>query len=312
MFLSTLRHRRGFTLIELLVVIAIIAILIGLLLPAVQKVREAAARTQCANQIRQLGLASHNAHDTMGVLPPQFGNYPAGQASGGYGPLLWHLLPYVEQNNLYNACLNPTNGLYQANYNSYNGPVGAANIPGFICPSDSSIGPGGTLPQDGWHGATYAGNWQVFGKQGQAPTVRGSAAGTEWEGSARIPASFSDGTSNTLLFAEKVARCSQDTSQACNATSAGNIWGRWDGLDYCASHFAGWETGNQAVPQIRPIPYDAVGGTCDPGRATSPHTGGINVTMADASVRFISAAVSPSTWWALCTPAAGDLPGNDW
>src|SRR5579872_6603678 len=105
------QRRRGFTLIELLVVIAIIAVLIGLLLPAVQKVREAAARSQCQNNLKQISLAVQNCSDTnQGKMPPGLGGYPTvatsptARGNSSYGGLLFFLLPYVEQQNLYNFC----------------------------------------------------------------------------------------------------------------------------------------------------------------------------------------------------------------
>src|SRR5262245_40600981 len=132
---------RGFTLVELLVVIAIIAILIGLLVPAVQKVREAASRTQCNNNLKQLGLASHYYHDVKKYLPPGIGYYPTAQ-NGVFGATFFHLLPYLEQDSLFRSALGvvpfpppegPTAVYYPGNNNVYSQPV-----PVFLCPSDPS------------------------------------------------------------------------------------------------------------------------------------------------------------------------------
>src|SRR5438477_7775490 len=141
--------RKGFTLIELLVVIAIIAILIGLLVPAVQKVREAAARTQCVNNLKQWGLAAHNCHDTYRKFPPALGTFPGTTASGlpapggSFGIGTFHFLPFIEQDNLYKKALGTVGAPYGA---AIGGPVYfpgdnnvyAAVIPSFVCPSDPS------------------------------------------------------------------------------------------------------------------------------------------------------------------------------
>src|SRR5436190_10945918 len=144
-------HRRGFTLIELLVVIAIIAVLIGLLLPAVQKAREAASRIKCANNLIQLGLAAHNYHDVNEHFPPGVGYYPP--ASGAFGTYFFHLLPYLEQDNLYRAALGsvpfpqpvgPTAVCYPGNNGVYSRRVDV-----FLCPSEPSVGSDGVVLVDG-------------------------------------------------------------------------------------------------------------------------------------------------------------------
>jgi prepilin-type N-terminal cleavage/methylation domain-containing protein len=289
-------NRAGFTLIELLVVIAIIGTLVGLLMPAVQKVREAASSISCSNNLRQLCLASHNCHDAQGALPPGLGWYRNPSPPGAYGTVLFHLLPYIEQNNLFNASAHGP--YFYAGVNN----VQAHPLALYRCPSDPScradgvvIDPWGTP----WGASSYACNAQVFCK------VNSIGVLMDPQRMASIPASFPDGTSHTVLFSEKYASCTN-----ASYPEGGNYWAYWitgANLHPCHPGFVvswtGYSIGPASKFQSQPAPFK---GNCDPTLASSPHPAGIHLGMADGSVRFVSRAISPYTWWFLCTPAGGE------
>jgi prepilin-type N-terminal cleavage/methylation domain-containing protein len=220
---------RGFTLIELLVVIAIIAVLIGLLVPAVQKVREAAARTQSGNNLKQLALAAMDAHDTNGQLPPCYGCYPStgNNTNWGspympshFGTIGYWLLPYIEQDTIYRDP--EVNGHGGHNSNSWWVSSKVKTYQAMGDPSMPGDGQTWCCGQRGYgRGATsYAANWHVF---------RGGW-GEDWQvgGITRIPAGIPDGSSNTIFFAERYAICGPtngNTDDPINPTIVYHIWG---------------------------------------------------------------------------------------
>jgi len=315
----------AFTLIELLVVIAIIAILIGLLVPAVQKVREAAARTQCNNNMRQMVIGFHDMHDTYKMLPPAIGWFPpqgAGNPGTAYGTAFFHLLPFIEQEPLWKNSNDGTGAgtgwppnTYWAPYVNGNlvwaasGSAMGTPIKIYNCPSDPS-NPGTGMGDAGWNSGSYAINGMAF--TGQTQDANGNYNLTSWNVSG-IPRSFPDGTSATILIAEKYQRC---TKPSGNQGGTIPMWWGWDGNQWSAA-FAGGVSSNFAEgPGVKflyqPNPWTGPQSKCDSTFASTPHTGGMQVAMADASCRAVIPSISTQTWWAATTPQASDTVGNDW
>lgn len=296
---SFTNRQRAFTLIELLVVIAIIAILIGLLLPAVQKVREAAARMTCTNNLKQLSLATINAADTnSGRLPPSIGLYPgngspsAGQSNGG---LFLHILPFIEQDNLFKATLrNPDpDGRNGSNptYSQWTPEAQNAVVKAYGCPSDFTLDSNNQKRGR----SSYGINGQVFRHNFAWGGV----------GLSSFPATIRDGTSQTVFFTEKLSMSA--TCLGCCNNYVDNFWPDWGPL--ISSPDCGMPTGAAAMFQLNGRGYPA---NVDGGRASGPHSGGIVTGLGDGSVRVVTAGTSPATWGAALSPAGGETLGSDW
>jgi prepilin-type N-terminal cleavage/methylation domain-containing protein len=301
---SPLATRRGFTLIELLVVIAIIAILIGLLLPAVQKVREAAARTQCTNNLKQIALGVHTYEGTFRRLPPM--STPLGNGTGLQGSIMVALMPYVEQTALYQAH-QAANGVTQV--------AGQQVVQLFLCPSDFGIG--GSGQQTATVGGT-AGLWAVSSYNANAgifstpnPNVRPDQATWNWRSPQfRTLISIPDGTSNTIGFTERIVNAEGTIVVRDIAPNMGSEAYGWSGpsfsnyqAKYPTGEFGGW---SGIAPQI--------------GQSTglvrwapsTGHTGSLICGLLDGSVRTVSSGTSAPTFWYAVRGDDNQALGSDW
>lgn len=298
--------RRGFTLIELLVVIAIIAILIGLLVPAVQKIRESADRLRTNNNLKQLGLAVHGFHDNYKKFPDAFNS---GGAITTLVPMWIHLMPFVEQDNLYRN--------YSTNYN--------AIVTTFLAPSDPyNTDPGGKL--------NFAANIRLFGNStysGSANTVSSTAGTTAItpSGSTAIKSGmtlgrFPDGTTNTIMLATRFADCNNSyTTTAAATTTAGggtnwysnptqNTGGFFGGGTNLNPAQRGDATNNTYMFQIAPTNVLCNGSPSIYGHAFG--TGGMSTALADGAVRNIRGDMLPYTYQCALCPADGNPLGSTW
>ncbi len=312
--------KRAFTLVELLVVIAIIGVLVALLLPAVQAAREASRRSQCSNNLKQVGLAMHNYADTYR------GALLVGEYSWGWGTWLVGLLPYIEQQNLYEQYqgyggINAAGGIdanltYSATINQ---PVTRSQIKAYTCPTDNKVAPRGVITFHNYlanHGNTTYQRLATFGTMSNGQPNRFGGAPFIYVGNSTAApqvirlAEIVDGTSNTLAFSETIK------GQPGGQDLRGFAW--WSS----GAHFETNLMPNSNQPDVveqdpycvnqRPNPPCVGPTTANPQNigARSRHPGGVQVALCDGAVRFVSNNIFVDTWRAASTTNGGET-AND-
>jgi prepilin-type N-terminal cleavage/methylation domain-containing protein len=310
--------RRGFTLIELLVVIAIIAILIALLVPAVQKVREAAARTQCTNNLKQIGLGVANFESTFRRMPPLYGGSTATVLNSPKFPNVWgstqvFLLSYIEMDNLYKKMATAS----PVSYIPSNAGSNQSVVSTYVCPADPSMSDGvvngGTLG-----GCSYAANAQVFAPLADETLGGGGLMNPTtkpgWCDRGAPVSRLQDGSTNIIMFTHAYALCGQSwgsvwgytakAGQVPSATQSNQPWSRASYIKQTA-----FTANSQAPFQNQPNPYNTV---CLPKDPSTPHSSAMMVALAGGSVRAITPSISVDTWNKACLPNDGNTLPADW
>ncbi|QDS90670.1 Type II secretion system protein G precursor [Rosistilla ulvae] len=309
-------RRRGFTLVELLVVIAIIGILVGLLLPAVQAAREAARRMQCSNNMRQIGLAMHNYHDTHRRFPYAWrtfdstpGTVPAGQT---HCRDTWfhRLLPYIEQDAMSNV-YESDHALF-INNSPILTPLIKTTVSAFVCPSNPGYGGAGANQAEGFQG-TYG--VCLSGSETLWTTSTTQGTGMFFLESKIQFRDILDGTSNTIMAGEGIARPMD------NVGAHGDLGQYWGGASWGGSGFTTFESPNTSLPD-RPHSCKSTTVKQAPCQSTSStrgeqynftrsyHPGGVQVVLGDASVRFVGETINTAVFRNLGDRADGNVVGE--